>query len=147
MKSNKNKSNSDYTANRRILAKGCYISNDTRATGLNNNDIIIGPSGSGKTRGYVKPNILQCNESMIIADTKGNLVKELKRPLEKAGYKVIDMNFKNLANSYGYNPFDYIRFDKENKRYNEQDIMTIASVIIPKPTSQTDPFSGRHSIV
>ena len=140
MKSNKNKSNSDYTANRRILAKGCYISNDTRATGLNNNDIIIGPSGSGKTRGYVKPNILQCNESMIIADTKGNLVKELKRPLEKAGYKVIDMNFKNLANSYGYNPFDYIRFDKENKRYNEQDIMTIASVIIPKPTSQTDPF-------
>lgn len=48
MKSNKNKSNSDYTANRRILAKGCYISNDTRATGLNNNDIIIGPSGSGQ---------------------------------------------------------------------------------------------------
>lgn len=50
------------------------------------------------------------------------------------------MNFKNLANSYGYNPFDYIRYDKENGRYNEQDIMTIAAVVIPKPTSQTDPF-------
>ena len=37
----------------RILAKGQTISNDTWATGLNNNDMIIGPSGSGKTRGYV----------------------------------------------------------------------------------------------
>lgn len=140
MKTNKTKSNKNHNANRRILAKGCYISNNTRATGLNNNDIIIGPSGSGKTRGYVKPNILQCNESMIIADTKGNLIKELKKPLEKAGYKVIDMNFKNLAHSYGYNPFDYIRYDKESGRYNEQDILTIASAIVPKPASKNDPF-------
>lgn len=140
MKANKTKSNKNHNANRRILAKGCYISNNTRATGLNNNDIIIGPSGSGKTRGYVKPNILQCNESMIIADTKGNLIKELKKPLEKAGYKVIDMNFKNLAHSYGYNPFDYIRYDKESGRYNEQDILTIASAIVPKPASKNDPF-------
>lgn len=140
MKTMKNKSNTNQKAGRRILAKGCYISNDTWATGLNNNDIIIGPSGSGKTRGYVKPNILQCNESMIIADTKGNLIKELKSPLEKAGYKVIDMNFKNLANSYGYNPFDYVRYDEANERYNEQDILTIAAAVIPKPTSKTDPF-------
>lgn len=140
MKTNKTKSNANHNANRRILAKGCYISNNTWATGLNNNDIIIGPSGSGKTRGYVKPNILQCNESMIIADTKGNLIKELKKPLEKAGYKVIDMNFKNLAHSYGYNPFDYIRYDKESGRYNEQDILTIASAIVPKPASKNDPF-------
>lgn len=140
MKTNKTKPNKNHNANRRILAKGCYISNNTLATGLNNNDIIIGPSGSGKTRGYVKPNILQCNESMIIADTKGNLIKELKKPLEKAGYKVIDMNFKNLSHSYGYNPFDYIRYDKESGRYNEQDILTIASAIVPKPASKNDPF-------
>lgn len=140
MQTNKIKSDTTKKSTKRILAKGCYISNDTWATGLNNNDIIIGPSGSGKTRGYVKPNILQCNESMIIADTKGNLVKELKSPLEKAGYKVIDMNFKNLSKSYGYNPFDYIRFNEENGSYEEQDILTIASAIIPKPTSKTDPF-------
>lgn len=134
-----NNSNANHNFGRRILAKGCFISNDTRATGLNNNDIIIGPSGSGKTRGYVKPNILQCNESMIVADTKGNLVKELRTPLEKAGYKVIDMNFKDLSKSYGYNPFDYIRCNKDGT-YNEQDIMTIASAVIPKPTSKSDPF-------
>lgn len=55
----------------RILAKNHLMSNDTWKTGLNNNDLIIGPSGAGKTRNYVKPNIMQCNESMIIADTKG----------------------------------------------------------------------------
>lgn len=137
MKTNNSNANSNF--GRRILAKGCFISNDTRATGLNNNDIVIGPSGSGKTRGYVKPNILQCNESMIVADTKGNLVKELRTPLEKAGYKVIDMNFKDLSKSYGYNPFDYIRCNKDGA-YNEQDIMTIASAVIPKPTSKSDPF-------
>lgn len=140
MKQTKNKLNMHRNAGKRILAKGCYISNDTWATGLNNNDIIIGPSGAGKTRGYVKPNILQCNESMIIADTKGNLCDELKGTLEKNGYKVISMDFKNLENSYGYNPFDYIRYDENNGKYNEQDISTIASAVIPKPTSISDPF-------
>ena len=43
--------------NQRILAQGQLISNSTRTTGINNNDLIIGPSGAGKTRGYVKPNI------------------------------------------------------------------------------------------
>jgi len=58
----------------RILAKDQMISNNTYSTGLNNNDLIIGPSGAGKTRSYVKANLLQCNESMIITDTKGNLI-------------------------------------------------------------------------
>ena len=39
----------------RILAKDRLMNNDTRATGLNNNDLVIGPGGAGKTRGYVKP--------------------------------------------------------------------------------------------
>lgn len=140
MNSTEIKSKANKINNMRILAKGCYVSNDTRTTGLNNNDIIIGPSGSGKTRGYVKPNILQCNESMIIADTKGNLCRELKGVLIKNGYKVIDMNFKDLSRTYGYNPFDFIRFDKNSGKYSEQDISTIASAIIPKPSIKNDPF-------
>ena len=59
--------------NKRILAQNELISNSTWTTGINNNDLIIGPSGAGKTRSYVQPNILQCNESMLIADTKGSL--------------------------------------------------------------------------
>ena len=123
----------------RILAKGHRISNNTRETGLNNNDLIIGPSGAGKTRGYVKPNILQCNESMIIADTKGDLIGEVGGVLKSNGYKVIHINFKDLDEAYGYNPLDYIRFNPKTGKYNEQDILTIAQVVIPV-TSERDPF-------
>ena len=124
----------------RILAKDCTINNDTWLTGINNNDLIIGPSGAGKTRGYVKPNIMQCNESMIIADTKGNLISEMSPILKKAGYKIIHMNFKNLSESYGYNPLDFIRFDDQTGKYNEQDIMTVANVIVPNARSRQEPF-------
>ena len=67
----------------RILAQDCQMSNDTWNTGLNNNDLIIGVSGSGKTRGYVLPNILLGNESMIIGDTKGNLLKQSEKQLRE----------------------------------------------------------------
>ena len=79
--------------NQRILAQGQLISNSTRTTGINNNDLIIGPSGAGKTRGYVKPNIMQCNESMVIADTKGSLKEELGPLLRRRGYQVFSLDF------------------------------------------------------
>ena len=58
---------------KRILAKDIFACNDTWTTGLNNNDLLVGPSGAGKTRGYVIPNLLHAGESLIVADTKGNL--------------------------------------------------------------------------
>lgn len=117
--------------NCRILAENCMMNNDTWVTGLNNNDIVIGPSGSGKTRSYVKPNILQCNESMIIADTKGSIQKEVEVVLKQSGYKVINIDFTDCFSSYGYNPLDYVRYDEENGKYREQDIMTVSACIIP----------------
>ena len=66
----------------RILAKDVYIDNNTRVTGNNNNDLIIGPSGAGKTRGYVIPNILQAEGSLVITDTKGNLCRQFQPYLE-----------------------------------------------------------------
>lgn len=126
--------------NHRILAQDCYMSNDTWATGLNNNDLIIGPSGAGKTRGYVKPNIMQCNESMIIADTKGSLIDEVGPVLKANGYKVILMDFKDLHNAYGYNPLDYIRYDRRRKKYSEQDILTVAQALVPNTKLDRDPY-------
>ncbi len=123
----------------RILADGIYADNNTWITGLNNNDLIIGPSGAGKTRGYVKPNIMQCNESMIIADTKGSLIDEVGPVLKQNGYKVIHLDFKDLHRSYGYNPLDYIRYDKSSKHYRSQDIITIATALVGV-TSKSDPF-------
>ena len=118
--------------NTRILANGCIANNDTRITGLNNNDIIIGPSGAGKTRGYVLPNILQCNESLLVTDTKGSLKKEVGAVLKCEGYTVTEINFSDCFRSTcGYNPLDFIRFDEERGKYSEQDILTIAACLVP----------------
>lgn len=123
----------------RILAQNELRNNDTWLTGLNNNDLIIGPSGAGKTRGYVKPNLLQCNESIIVADTKGNLVRQVGPVMKKHGYKICNVDFTAIESSYGYNPLDYIRFDEKTQRYSEQDIMSIANTLCPIENNM-DPF-------
>lgn len=123
----------------RILAHGRTVSNDTWQTGLNNNDLIIGPSGAGKTRGYVKPNILQCSESMVITDTKGALCSDVGTVLEQEGYKVVEINLADCALSpYGYNPLAYIRQDRDG-HYMEQDILTLAACMVPIE-NQDEPY-------
>ena len=123
----------------RILARDVMQSNNTHKTGINNNDLIIGPSGAGKTRGYVIPNILQANESMIIADTKGDLAKAFRGYLEDKGYKVFVLDFKDTLHSCGYNPLDNIRYDAETERYNEQDILKLVRCMAPNLDSR-EPF-------
>lgn len=128
----------------RILAEGQTISNDTWATQLNNSDIVIGPSGSGKTRGYVKPNILQCNESMLITDTKGSLRQKVGPVLEWHGYDVLEIDLADcLASPWGYNPLDYVRYDPQRGAYHEQDIMTVAAAIVPDEPYNHDPYWHR----
>ena len=116
----------------RILADGQTVSNDTWATGLNNNDVIVGPSGSGKTRGYVKPNLLQFDGSLIVTDTKGALREEVGPVLEQHGYQVLEINLADpLTSPWGYNPLAYIRYDERRQRYSEQDILTVSAALVP----------------
>ena len=63
---NMNSKNNNFS----ILAEGITVSNDTIATGNNNNHLVIGSSGSGKTLSYVLANILNSNESFIVTDAK-----------------------------------------------------------------------------
>ena len=129
----------------RIFAAGIRVDNDTWLTGRNNNDIIIGPSGAGKTTGYVLPNILNAEESMVIVDTKGNLYHKTVEHLRKKGYHVLMLDFTNLQHSpMGYNPLDSVRRD-ENNEPNEQDIMAISNAILPNETVGNDPFWSRIS--
>lgn len=115
----------------RILAEGHTVSNDTWVTGLNNNDLIIGPSGSGKTRGYVLPNILQCQGSMVVTDTKGALCSDVRPILEQEGYKVVELNLADCAASpYGYDPLDYIPRGTDSC-FSQQAILTMAAGFIP----------------
>jgi type IV secretion system protein VirD4 len=111
----------------RILAKNTYRNNNTRVSGLNNNDLIIGPSGAGKTRNYVKPNIMQCNESFIVTDTKNSLMGEMRPVLEENGYRIINIDFCDGKNSDGYNPFDFMGC--ERFKCNEQNVKKMARMI------------------
>ena len=123
---------------KRILAKNVFASNDTWATGLNNNDLVVGPSGGGKTRGYVVPNILHAQDSLIVADTKGNLRRLYGKYLEEKGYTVMHLDFTDAANTpWGYNPLAYVRecHDREanldGDYYSEQDVKKLAQAICP----------------
>lgn len=124
----------------RILARGQRVCNDTRVSGLNNNDIIIGPSGSGKTRGYVRPNLLACqDESVIITDTKGTLLPEVGGQMARRGYEVQSIDFTQLGGSHGYDPLDFVRRGSRPGDYDQQDVLTIAKAICPVECSK-DPY-------
>lgn len=122
----------------RILARDYAVNNNTWATRLNNNDIVIGPSGSGKTRGYVLPNILQASESMIVTDTKGNLCQQTRASLKKRGYAVLEIDLTDgLSSPFGYNPLDFVRIVYGNAY--EQDVATVAAALVPTE-SLREPF-------
>ena len=90
----------------------------------NKNVIVIGGSGSGKTRFYVKPNLMQMPEkvSYVVTDPKGTIVVECGKMLEKAKYEIKILNTINFSKSMHYNPFRYIR--------SEKDILKLANTII-----------------
>lgn len=114
----------------RILAEGITASNDTWRTGLNNNTLVIGPSGAGKTRGYVLPNLLASEGSIVVTDTKGELYGQMKEQLEQKGFNVSCVDFINpQASTIGYDPLDHIRVVDGKAR--EQDMISIAASLCP----------------
>ncbi|MBR0450747.1 MAG: type IV secretory system conjugative DNA transfer family protein [Oscillospiraceae bacterium] len=118
------------------LAEGFSFDTDTWKSGTNNNVMVLGPTGAGKTRNYVKPNVAHSHESMIILDTKGSLYEELAGELERSGFNVKVLDFTNLRKSCGYNPLDYIRYDRDKGRYAEQDMITLCSCLIQSMSSK-----------
>ena len=119
-------------AGNRILADGVSVSNNTWETGLANNDLVVGPTGGGKTRGYVLPNLLNSQESFLVTDSKGTLRKQVGGILERRGFQVCEISFTDLFHSqWGYNPLNFIRWLPEKERYCEQDILTVAAVLVP----------------
>ena len=88
----------------------------------NKNVLVIGGSGSGKTRFFVKPNIMQMTTSYCVTDPKGTILVECGKMLQKGGYKIRSLNTINFKKSMHYNPFAYIR--------SEKDILKLVNVII-----------------
>ncbi|HER1348066.1 TPA: VirD4-like conjugal transfer protein, CD1115 family [Streptococcus pyogenes] len=79
----------------------------------NKNVLVIGGSGSGKTRFYVKPNLMQMHSSYCVTDPKGTIVIECGKMLEDNGYEIKILNTINFKKSMKYNPFAYIRSEKD----------------------------------
>ena len=80
---------------------------------VNKNVLVIGGSGSGKTRFFVKPNLCQCHCSYILTDPKGTTLDECGKMLLRNGYKIITINTIDFSKSMHYNPFAYIRSEKD----------------------------------
>lgn len=88
----------------------------------NKNVLVIGGSGSGKTRFYVKPNLMQMHSSYCVTDPKGTIVLECGKMLEDNGYEIKILNTINFKKSMKYNPFAYVR--------SEKDILKLVQTII-----------------
>ena len=82
-------------------------------TARNKNVLIVGGSGSGKTRFWLKPNLMQCHSSFVVTDPKGSIVIECGKLLLREGYNVKILNTINFKKSMHYNPFAYIRSEKD----------------------------------
>ena len=79
----------------------------------NKNIIVIGGSGSGKTRFFVKPSLMQMHSSYVVTDPKGTLIVECGKMLEKGDYEIKVLNTINFKKSMRYNPFAYIKSEKD----------------------------------
>lgn len=88
----------------------------------NKNIIVIGGSGSGKTRFFIKPSLMQMHSSYVVTDPKGTLILECGQMLVDGGYIVKSLNTINFSKSMHYNPFAYIR--------SERDILKLVNTII-----------------
>jgi type IV secretion system protein VirD4 len=97
----------------------------------NKNVLVVGGSGSGKTRFVIKPNLMQCRSkeypvSFVVTDPKGSLVVETGKMLQRHGYRIKVLNTINFSKSHHYNPFSYIR--------SEKDILKLVTVLIANTT-------------
>ena len=88
----------------------------------NKNILVIGGSGSGKTRFFVKPNLMQMHSSYVVTDPKGTVLIECGKLLQRGGYKIKVLNTINFKKSMKYNPFAYLR--------SEKDILKLVNTII-----------------
>ena len=88
----------------------------------NKNVLVIGGSGSGKTRFFVKPNLMQMHSSYVVTDPKGTVLIECGKLLAKGGYRIKILNTINFRKSMHYNPFAYLR--------SEKDILKLVNTII-----------------
>lgn len=132
---NKKYTEKDYYSNK-ILSQNVRIGLDGRRHRRNLNTLVIGGSGAGKTRFFGKPNLMQCNTSFVILDPKGEQLRDVGNLLEKEGYVIKVVDLINMNRSHCYNPFRYIKDDKDVLKL----ITNLIRNTTPKGSQTNDPF-------
>lgn len=102
----------------------------------NTNVLVVGGSGAGKTRTYAVPNVLEAGCSMVITDPKGEILRKTGGYLKGAGYEVRVFDLLNPDASFCYNPFRYVRDDKEVLQL----ITNLIQNTTPPHAQSSDPF-------
>ena len=120
----------------KILTRHVRLGLDTHKHRRSLNVLVIGGSGAAKTRGYVKPNILEANTNYVITDPKMEVLTDTGGYLKKKGYNVRVLNLVNLEQSDGYNPFCYLRDEKDALKL----VNTLIQATTPKGSHESDPF-------
>lgn len=118
-------------ANNMIISKDIRLAIDNRGTRRNCNILVIGGSGAGKSRYFASPNILQYNCNFVITDPSGEMLRDYGKGLEDNGYEVKVFNLTNVYRSNRYNPFHYIK--------EEKDVFTLVNTLI----KNTNPSEGK----
>ena len=118
------------------LTQHVWLGLDTHKHRRSLNVLVIGGSGAAKTRSFVLPNILTANTNYVITDPKSEVLLATGGYLKEQGYDVRVLNLVNLEQSDGYNPFCYLR--------DEKDVLKLVNNLIqsttPKGSHESDPF-------
>ena len=132
---NKKYAKKEYYSNK-ILSQNVLIGLDGRRHRRNLNTLVIGGSGAGKTRFFGKPNLMQCNTTFVVLDPKGEQLRDVGNLLEKEGYVIKVVDLINMNRSHCYNPFRYIKDDKDVLKL----ITNLIRNTTPKGSQTNDPF-------
>lgn len=120
----------------KILTKNVRLGLNGKKHKRNLNVLVIGGSGAGKTFSYCKPNVMQCNTSMLILDPKGEIIRDTGYLLEEKGYEVRVLDLINMDRSHCYNPFVYLKNDNDVQKL----VTNLFKATTPKGASSNDPF-------
>ncbi len=104
--------------------------------------IVIGGSGAGKTSFFCKPNLMQANCSFLVTDPKGEMLRAVAPLLIQKGYVIKVFDLIDPAHSDSFNPFPYIKDDKDAMKL----VNNLIKNTTPKNASSNDPFWEKSEI-
>jgi len=125
-----------------ILTENIRMGLDGKKHRRNLLQIVIGGSGAGKTRFFCKPNLMQANCSFLVTDPKGETMRAVAPLLIQKGYVIKVFDLIDPVNSDAFNPFPYIRDDKDAMKL----VHNLIRNTTPKNATNSDPFWEKSEI-